>query len=61
VLLIQKGAPLPQEVASSVTAEHVDTLPNTASNLPMVGLLGMLGVASALGLGVIRRLAQVKA
>jgi len=67
VLLIQKAPPATQEVAtadevpSSVTAEHVDTLPNTASNVPLAGLLGMLGIASALGLGTIRKFANVKA
>jgi hypothetical protein len=67
VLLIQRAAPVAQKVAtaeqvpSSVTAEHVDTLPTTASNLPLVGLLGMLGIGSALGLGTIRKLANVKA
>jgi len=50
-----------EEVASNVTAEHVDTLPNTASNIPLVGLLGMLGIGSALGLGTLRRVSDVKA
>lgn len=67
VLLIQRTAPATQEVAtaeevpSSVTAEHVDTLPSTASNLPLVGLLGLLGLGSAVGLGTIRKLANAKA
>ncbi|MGB6692080.1 MAG: hypothetical protein WBE76_29910 [Terracidiphilus sp.] len=61
VLLIQRTAPALQEVASNVTAEHADALPNTASNLPLVGLLGMLGIGSALGLGTVRKLAKVKA
>ena len=67
VLLIRKSAPITQEVAtaeetpSSVTAEHADTLPNTASNFPLFGLLGMLGIGSALGLGTIRKRAGVKA
>jgi hypothetical protein len=61
VLLIQRAAPAPVEVASNVTAEHADTLPETASSVPMVGLLGMLGMASAFGLGAIRKLASVKA
>jgi hypothetical protein len=61
VLLIQRAAPEPEEVASSVTVEHVETLPNTASNLPWVGLLGFLGIGSALGLSTIRKLANVKA
>ena len=61
VLLIQRPAPVIQEVASNVTAEHTDALPNTASNLPLVGLLGMLGIGSALGLGTVRKLAKLKA
>jgi len=66
VLLIQRTAPVTQEVAtaeevpSSDAAEHVDTLPSTASNLPLVGLLGMLGIGSALALGTIRKSANVK-
>jgi len=59
VLLIQRAAPSIEEVASNVTAEHVDTLPSTASSLPLVGLLGMLGIGSALGLGIIRKSANV--
>jgi hypothetical protein len=61
VLLIQNVAPVTEEVASNVTAEHADTLPNTASNLPLIGLLGMLGISSSLGLGTVRRLVNVKA
>jgi hypothetical protein len=67
VLLIQRPAPVTQEVAtaeevpSSVVAEHVDTLPNTATNLPLAGLLGLVGIGSALGLGTIRKFANVKA
>jgi hypothetical protein len=67
VLLIQRAAPVAQEVAtaeevpSSVTAEHVDSLPNTAINLPLVGLVGLVGIGSAVGLGTIRKLAKVKA
>jgi hypothetical protein len=61
VLLVQQPEPPPVEVASSVTAEHVDTLPSTASNIPLVSLLGLVGIGSALALGVIRRLAPFKA
>jgi hypothetical protein len=59
VLLIQKAEPM-QEMASSVTAEHVDTLPETASPLPLVGGLGLLGIFSSLGMGAVRRLAKVR-
>ena len=59
VLLIQKAEPM-QEMASSVTAEHVDTLPETASPLPLVGGLGLLGILSSLGMGAVRRLAKVR-
>jgi hypothetical protein len=58
-LLIQKAEPM-QEMASSVTAEHVDTLPETASPLPLVGGLGLLGILSSLGMGAVRRLAKVR-
>jgi sortase A len=61
VLLIQRSEPAPEEVASSVTAEHVDTLPTTASNVPLAGLLGLLGIGSAMGLGIMRRLIPLKA
>jgi LPXTG-motif cell wall-anchored protein len=60
VLLIQK-APMPEQIASNVTAEHVDTLPDTGSPLPWVGLLGLLSLASSLGLGAVRKLAGIKA
>jgi hypothetical protein len=58
VLLFQRAAPVPEEVASNVTAEHVDppaALPNTAGSLPWVGLLGLLGIGSSLGLGLARK------
>lgn len=61
VLLIQRVAPVADEVASNVAAEHVDTLPETASSLPWIGLLGLLGIGSSLGLGAVRKLANVKA
>jgi hypothetical protein len=61
VLLIQKMEQPAQEVASSVTAEHVDTLPETASSLPFIGLMGLLSVVSSLSLGAARRFARVKA
>jgi hypothetical protein len=61
VLLIQRPAPVMEEVASNVTAEHADTLPNTASELPLIGLLGMVGIGSALGLGAVRKFAKVAA
>jgi hypothetical protein len=66
VLLIQP-APMPREIASSVTAEHVDppaemaaTLPGTASATPLFGLLGLLGIASSASLGLVRRRAASK-
>jgi hypothetical protein len=58
VLLFQRAVPMPEAVASNVTAEHVDppaALPNTASSLPWVGLLGLLGIGSSLGLGLARK------
>jgi hypothetical protein len=61
VLLFQKATPPVTEMASNVTAEHVDALPNTASQLPMFGLLGLLSIASSLGLGAVRKLARIRA
>lgn len=64
VLLFQNAAPMPEQVASNVTAEHVDgpdTLPNTASPLPWAGLLGLLSLGTSLGLGAVRKLTGVKA
>jgi hypothetical protein len=58
VLLFQRAVPMPETVASNVTAEHVDppaALPNTAGSLPWVGLLGLLGIGSSLGLGLARK------
>jgi len=61
VLLIQRPAEVTQVVASNVTAEHVDSLPETASNLPLLGFLGLIGLGSSLGLGVVRKFAAFKA
>jgi hypothetical protein len=68
VLLIQ-AVPMPAPVKASVSAEHVDapvetasaTLPNTASPLPLLGLLGGLSIASSIGLGLARKRAVIKA
>jgi hypothetical protein len=46
-------ASAPAEVASA--EELAPTLPTTASSQPLIGLLGSLGVASALGLGFLRK------
>jgi hypothetical protein len=59
VLLIQKAAPM-EEVASNVTAEHVDSLPETGSSLPLVGVLGLLSIASSLGMGAVRKFGKVR-
>jgi sortase A len=61
VLLLQQAEPVTEEVASNVTLEQVDKLPNTASSLPLAGLLGLLGIGSAMGLGAVRRRVLVKA
>jgi LPXTG-motif cell wall-anchored protein len=61
VLLLQQAEPVTEEVASNVTQEQVDKLPNTASSLPLAGLLGLLGIGSALGLGAVRRRVLMKA
>lgn len=61
VLLVQP-VPLPHSVDASVTAEHVDppteiaaALPETASSLPLTGALGLLSIASSVGLGLARK------
>jgi hypothetical protein len=61
VLLIQP-APMPRPVEASVTAEHADpspevasALPSTASSLPLLGLLGGLGIASSFSLALARK------
>jgi hypothetical protein len=66
VLLIQP-APMPQPVNASVTAEHVDppaemaaALPETASPVPLAGALGLLSIASSIGLGLARKRATSK-
>jgi len=61
VLLIQKAGPQIEEVASNVSADHADTLPETASPLPLAGLLGLASLASALSLGGIRRFGRMLA
>jgi hypothetical protein len=61
VLVIEKKAPAMQEVAANVTADHADTLPETASQLPWLAVFGLAGIASSLGLGAARKLARVKA
>jgi hypothetical protein len=68
-VLLFRAAPMPEPIRASVTAEHVDppvemastTLPDTASPLPLLGLLGGLGIASSIGLGVARKRAAIKA
>jgi hypothetical protein len=66
VLLIQPVR-MPESVATSVSAEHVDpqsevasNLPSTASSLPLLGLLGGLGIASSFSLALARRRAANK-
>jgi LPXTG-motif cell wall-anchored protein len=46
-------APAPEEVASA--EEVAPALPKTATSEPLMGLLGGLGLASALGLGFVRK------
>lgn len=58
VLLIQRAAPQIEEVATNVSADHADTLPETASQLPLFGLLGLLSLASSLSLGAVRKFAR---
>jgi hypothetical protein len=57
-------AQMPGPLAANVRVEHVDppaALPNTASSLPLAGLLGLLSIASSLGLGVARKRAKINA
>jgi len=60
VMLIQPPTPQVEEVASSVTAEHVDSLPETGSTLPLTGLLGLTSLAAAFGLKAVRKPGSVK-
>lgn len=58
VLLIDEPMPRMPELRASVTAEHVDPpsmLPKTASAVPLLGFLGLAGIASSFGLWVRRR------
>ncbi|MGA3130211.1 MAG: hypothetical protein ABSD59_05380 [Terracidiphilus sp.] len=55
-------AQMPGPLASNVRVEFANppaALPNTASSVPLAGLLGVLSIVSALGLGVARRLAKI--
>ncbi|HUB00841.1 MAG TPA: hypothetical protein VMA34_21090 [Terracidiphilus sp.] len=63
VLLIQQAPPPAAEMASNISAEHGDSavLPSTASPLPWIGLLGLLGIGSSLGLGLARKFAKLNA
>lgn len=61
VLLIDQSPQQAQELLASVSAEHADPpgdLPKTASVVPLFGLLGMSGIASAIGLRLRRKLAE---
>ena len=66
VLLIE-AVPMPAPIQASVSADHVDApvqtaanLPSTASQLPLLGLLGGLSIASSIGLGLVRKHASIK-
>lgn len=65
VLLIQPVR-MPETPMASVTAEHADppaemaSLPETASSLPLAGALGLLSIASSVGLGLARKRATSK-
>jgi hypothetical protein len=51
ILVVEEVAPAPVEVAQAAPA----ALPKTASPLPLIGLLGLLSLASSLGLRVVRK------
>jgi hypothetical protein len=51
ILIVEQPAPAPVEVAQAAPAE----LPKTASPLPLIGLLGLLSLASSLGLRTARK------
>jgi hypothetical protein len=51
ILIVEQPAPVPVEVAQAAPAE----LPKTASPLPLIGLLGLLSLASSLGLRTARK------
>lgn len=57
VMLFQSTVQVPveKELSYNVAAYHVDTLPETASQLPAVGLLGFLSIASTAGLAAVRK------
>lgn len=65
LLLFPRYEPVVAQEASNVTAEHVDplpaSLPDTGSELPLIGLLGALGVASSFGLYLTRKRAAIGA
>jgi hypothetical protein len=51
VVLVMHHAPAPTETAAAAPAE----LPKTASELPLIGLLGLLCLSASLGLKLVRR------
>jgi len=51
ILIFEEATSAPQEVAQAAPAE----LPKTASPLPLIGLLGLLSLASSLGLQTARK------
>jgi len=65
LLLFPRYEPVAAQVAANVTAEHVDPLPaelpDTGSPLPLIGLLGALGIASSAGLYLTRKRASISA
>ena len=65
LLLFPRYEPVVAQEASNVTAEHVDplpaSLPDTGSELPLIGLLGALGIASSFGLYLTRKRATISA
>jgi hypothetical protein len=51
-ILVAEEAPAPQQMAAAEPAPA--TLPKTASQLPLIGFLGMLSLASWFGMKVLR-------
>jgi LPXTG-motif cell wall-anchored protein len=60
VLLIQPSNASAPDTTTVASAEQPPAiLPETGSLLPLAGLLGMLGIASAAGLGIVRKRAAL--
>jgi sortase A len=56
VLLIHHADPSSEHTVAMASAEHLDsTLPQTGSSIPLIGLLGVLGIGVSAGLNALRK------